>query len=160
MSSPDHGPARALVGRLFNQPAPPSWRVRACHTFGSPWLELVLRAVSAFERNAGGDHTIDEGFREAWELALQGYTLHREVRRGPQPQLRACFAALEELVDELERAVTRPSIDPGARLSVLLTEVSSRTDQLRAHALARAEVERSDLSSILSGRTAQNGANT
>jgi hypothetical protein len=106
--------------------------------------------LAARER-APEDATIDDGFREAWNLATCGYKMHCAVptAAGDTVRARECFAVLRRLVEELELAASSTESSIGGQSARSLAKAVSRTDQLRALSLARAEVETADLTSTV-----------
>jgi hypothetical protein len=147
VSSPDR---RRTLSRLFrNQPGPEHWSHEACLRFGSPWLELVLRAGAS--RDAAATtctrselNLIDEATQRVWSLADQAQAEHRQTDGTPVTASRLAEAhrELSSIVVELEAmvaAAARP-----LTTAVLRDRSDDVLDRLMALRLATAELDRMD----------------
>jgi hypothetical protein len=146
VSSPDR---RRTLSRLFrNQPGPEHWSHEACWRFGSPWLELVLRAGAARDAASTGTRSgldlIDEAAQRVWSLADRAQAEHRRTDGTPAVARRLAEAhqELTGIVTELEAmvaAAARP-----LTTAVLRDRTDDVLDRLVARRLATAELERAD----------------
>lgn len=147
VSSPDR---RRTLSRLFrNLPGPEHWSRDACVRFGSPWLELVLRAGAS--RDAAATtctrselDLIDEATQRVWSLADRAQAEHRQTDGSAAVALRLANAhhELSAIVSEVEAmvaATASPLTTP-----VLRDRTDDVLDRLVALRLATAELDRMD----------------
>lgn len=89
------------------------WHTRACRTFGSPWLELVVRAgrANAIAGAAAGEthrELIAQANERVWALSELAQDRHRrsaalrDIRHAEM--LRTAHARITSLVEELEQS--------------------------------------------------------
>lgn len=140
-----------VAGALLNRRDPGTWAHRACVTFGSPWLDLVLRAGAAKEAaearcSEAEVRAIDAAAADVWSVALEAQARHRQVL-ADEPvsrELASVHARLAETVTEMEAVVADAQVRSASTSSPLSTGRHDRGDELRALREAAAEVERAD----------------
>lgn len=147
MRSPEDGAGARIVDSLLNRGGPPGLRTRASVTFGSPWLEPVLRGVTAAEEalascDADDRPAIREALDVLWGAAVAGQSLHRDAAADAHltPAVARRHAHLVELAEELElHAAERCRRRTGAVSAD--AAVVEQIERLRSLRLAQGELD-------------------
>jgi hypothetical protein len=154
--SSDDGPGVRIVDRLLNRHGrQPDLRTRACHTFGSPWLDPVLRGIAAADNALGWcapdeRALVDDALEALWRAAVAGQALHHAAPTDAHLARAAAthHAQVVELADELEHHARdrrrRHAAPAGAT-----TDTIDHVERLRALRHAHAELDGSDAEAAL-----------